>query len=127
MHPDLKSGVESLKKLFSKLNADAKYEADHYLGQFLCKKSCLEVAEKFNQAEKICEKFLNLQLCIAHLVLGVRKLNFGQFLYQIIEFLPSHLAIQIIMEDDNGNIGDIPCDGGDDDGDSDYASQDIFM
>lgn len=93
----LSNRVKCLQAMFLKLHADTTSSKE-------------SAPKKYDDAVKICEKLLRLKLCLEHFVHKIRNLGLNDYLYSLIDVLPSDLALRIIYDEDAGANNDCDLD-----------------
>ncbi|KAJ8943989.1 hypothetical protein NQ314_009572 [Rhamnusium bicolor] len=105
---DLNSAVIRLQGTLDRLAFDADHEAVYGKERFYSTSECENLAENYNCAYNICERYLTSQINIDVLVHRLQELHLTRFIFDLENFLPSHLQkylIRIATDDGNYDSG----------------------
>lgn len=100
---DLNSAVIRLQHTLHRLTFDADHEAVYGMERFYSTSECRSLAESYNRAYTTCEKYLTSKINIDVLVRRLQELHLTRFIFDLENFLPSHLQKYLarIVTDDN--------------------------
>lgn len=100
---DLNSAVIRLQGTFHRLTFDAEHEAVYGMERFYSISECSNLAENYNRAYNTCEKYLTSKINIDVLVRRLQELHLTRFIFDLENFLPSHLQTYLARIVNDGN------------------------
>jgi hypothetical protein len=96
---DFDSGVRHVLQKFQNLLFDAEHEANYGMGKFYTVEQCNKLAEKYADGVEVCEKYLEGKVCRSCLVDDLIRLELGDFLYRLEEYMEPELLCKLYGND----------------------------
>lgn len=91
---DLRSAIERLSAEFRDLSFDADHESVYNVNYCYDEDEVLRLrglAEKYGEAEQVCDLYLESEITLEDLLDKLQKLDFHRFIKQVHTFLPANL------------------------------------
>lgn len=100
---DLKSAVIKLQRTLYRLAFDADHEAVYGMERFYSISECRNLAETYNRGYNTCDRYLTSKINIDELIRRLQTLHLTRFIFDLEDFLPSHLQKHLarIINDEN--------------------------